>query len=161
MSKGAKPIPTRLKILTGNPGKRPIREEPVPESPLPAPPSHLNGHALEEWNRISESMHSLGLLYQVDMAAFAAYCTSYGRWKSAEEQIKARVEKGGALAGLVDVTKSGNVIQNVLVGISNKAAADMVRYAAEFGLTPSARVRLAVDTRNKPNKFKGLIGKNG
>jgi len=139
MSKGAKPIPTRLKILTGNPGKRPIREEPVPESPLPAPPSHLNGHALEEWNR----------------------CTSYGRWKSAEEQIKARVEKGGALAGLVDVTKSGNVIQNVLVGISNKAAADMVRYAAEFGLTPSARVRLAVDTRNKPNKFKGLIGKNG
>ena len=30
-----------------------------------------------------------------------------------------------------------------LVGAANKAAADMMRYAAEFGMTPSARSRIA------------------
>jgi hypothetical protein len=42
--------------------------------------------------------------------------------------------------GLMIKTSNGNAIQNPLVGTANKAAADMVRYAAEFGMTPSARV---------------------
>jgi phage terminase small subunit len=34
-----------------------------------------------------------------------------------------------------------------------------MRYAAEFGLTPSARARLAIDPgRGKKSKFEGLIG---
>jgi P27 family predicted phage terminase small subunit len=44
--------------------------------------------------------------------------------------------------GLIIRTKAGNAIQNPLVGAANKAMADMVRYAAEFGLTPSARTRV-------------------
>jgi P27 family predicted phage terminase small subunit len=46
--------------------------------------------------------------------------------------------------GLVVKTKSGNIIQNPLVGVANKAMADVVRYAAEFGMTPSARSRIEV-----------------
>ncbi|WP_233501524.1 DUF7220 family protein [Thalassococcus profundi] len=40
---------------------------------------------------------------------------------------------------------------NVVVGwlvAANKAMADMVRYAAEFGLTPSARVRICAEGRD-------------
>jgi P27 family predicted phage terminase small subunit len=60
---------------------------------------------------------------------------------------------------MVQVTKSGNIIQHTLLGVANKAAADMVRYASEFGLTPSARARLAVDPNNgRKSKFRGLIG---
>lgn len=44
--------------------------------------------------------------------------------------------------GLIIKTKSGNLIQNPLVGAANKAMADTVRYAAEFGMTPSARTRV-------------------
>jgi phage terminase small subunit len=39
-------------------------------------------------------------------------------------------------------TKSGNVIQNPLVGTANKAMSDMARYAAELGMTPTARARV-------------------
>src|SRR5690606_29056981 len=52
--------------------------------------------------------------------------------------------KGLALRGseLVVWTGNGNLIQNPLVGISRRAAADMLRFAAEFGMTPSARSRI-------------------
>lgn len=43
---------------------------------------------------------------------------------------------------LVVWTGNGNLIQNPLVGISRRAAADMLRFAAEFGMTPSARSRI-------------------
>jgi P27 family predicted phage terminase small subunit len=163
--KGRKPTPTNIKILTGNPGKRRLPSgEPVPESNLPSPPSHLDAYAREEWERLATAMHDLGILYDVDRAVFAAYCSSYSRWRTAEEAMQRRVEKAGdPLAALIIKTKSENVIQNPLVGIANKAAADMVRYAAEFGLTPSARARLAIDPNKKASKFDGLIGgkKNG
>lgn len=39
-------------------------------------------------------------------------------------------------------TFNGNAIQNSLVRTANKAMADLVRYAAEFGMTLSARSRI-------------------
>jgi len=39
-------------------------------------------------------------------------------------------------------TSNGNAIQNPLVGIANKAMADMVHFAIEFGMTPAARSRV-------------------
>jgi len=49
-----------------------------------------------------------------------------------------------------------------LIGIANKAAGDMVRFATEFGMTPSARARLGVDPGKKvKSKFDGLVGMQG
>jgi phage terminase small subunit len=39
-------------------------------------------------------------------------------------------------------TAAGNVIQNPLFGAANRARSDAVRFAAELGLTPIARMRL-------------------
>lgn len=131
-------------------------------SGLPAPPPHLTGYALEEWHRLATGLNQLGLLNDADRMTYAAYCSAYSRWRHAEEQLQVLAGKGGPLAGLIDMTSNGNRIQNVLVGISNRAAADMVKYAAEFGLTPSARARLAVDSdRGGTGKFSGLLGRNG
>jgi phage terminase small subunit len=47
---------------------------------------------------------------------------------------------------------------NPLVKIARGAAADMLRFAAEFGLTPVARSRLSVAGRlSGPGKFDGLL----
>ncbi len=41
--RGRKPKPTRLKIIDGNPGKRPIRgDEPQPPKGQPSCPAHLS-----------------------------------------------------------------------------------------------------------------------
>lgn len=157
---GRKLKPTHLKVIEGNPGKRPIPEEPKPDiGELPAPPEFLTAEAKEEWERISVQLHRLGLLTVVDVASLGAYCQAYGRWVLAERAIAKMAANDVLTGGLMIKTTNGNAIQNPLVGTSNKAASDMVRYAAEFGLTPAARARLAIGSIEKPkSKFDGLIG---
>ena len=47
--------------------------------------------------------------------------------------------------GLMIKTSNGNAIQSSLVGTAHKAAAEMMRYAAEFGMTLSARSRISAE----------------
>ena len=49
-----KPKPTKLKILEGNPGRRPLNEsEPLPQSIAPECPDWLLDEAKKEWNRLA------------------------------------------------------------------------------------------------------------
>ena len=86
---------------------------------------------------------ALQLISNLDRGALGAYCQAYGRWSAAETALARMAARDTVTEGLIVKTKSGNLIQNPLVGAANKAMADMVRYATEFGLTPSARSRVA------------------
>ena len=86
---GAKPKPTALKLLEGNPGKRPTnKNEPRPKVFVPKPPAHLTDAALLEWKRVSEQLAMLGILTTLDRAVLAGYCQAYGRWSEAEQKLK-------------------------------------------------------------------------
>ena len=85
---GRKPKPTALKKLEGNPGKRKMNtKEPVPGKGMPDCPKWLLPEAKEEWKRLCQKLSDMGVLTEVDMAAFAAYCQSYARWKEAQQHI--------------------------------------------------------------------------
>jgi P27 family predicted phage terminase small subunit len=153
-----RPKPTHLKIIEGNPGKRRLNpKEPHPEPTLPTPPSILVGDALDEWNRVSVELYRLGCLTGLDRAALAAYCQAYGRWVAAERALE-EIARQNPLASLMIKTSNGNAIQNPLVGIANRAAADMVRYATEFGMSPAARSKIEAGPTPAASKFEGLIG---
>ena len=150
---GPKPKPSKLKLVRGNPGKRPLNEaepKPEPNANVPAAPRHLSKDALKEWQRVCSDLVALGILTNLDRAALAAYCQSYGRWVQAERAL-AKIE--GKADSLTVETQSGNTIQSPLVGIANKAMADMVRYSAEFGMTPSARTRVHAEPVQEDNPF--------
>jgi P27 family predicted phage terminase small subunit len=84
---------------------------------------------------------------------------AYGRYVAAELAISEAAAADLLTKGLMIKTSNGNAIQNPLVATANKAACDMVRYASEFGLTPSARARLALTPQApKRSRFDGLIG---
>lgn len=139
-TRGRKPKPTGLKVITGNPGKRALNKaEPKPTIPLGDPPAHLSKDAIEEWDRVTGELVASKIATGLDVQALAAYCQAYGRWAEAERTLAKMKNEAG---GLIIKTTSGNLIQNPLVGVANKAMADMVRYAAEFGMTPSARSRV-------------------
>jgi P27 family predicted phage terminase small subunit len=143
MIEGRKPKPTHLKLVTGNPGGRKLNaREPRPARSLPNAPAALNDAAKVEWRRVSRQLHVLGMLTGLDRAALAAYCQAYGRWITAERALGEMAKRDQVTAGLLIKTTNGNAIQNPLVGTANKAMSDMVRYAAEFGMTPSARSRI-------------------
>jgi len=151
--RGRKPTPTHLKLVKGNPGKRPTNpSEAAPARNLPNPPTELCDDAKVEWGRVSEELYRLGLLTGIDRAALACYCQAYGRWVQAERAIAEMAKKDPLTGGLLIKTTNGNAIQNPLVGVANKAMADMVRYAVEFGMTPSARSRIETDKASIPEK---------
>jgi len=89
VTRGRRPTPTRLKYLTGNPGKRPLNPyEPRPEPSVPECPPELGPAAKREWERLVGDLARLNLLTNLDRAALAAYCGAYSLWADATEQIQ-------------------------------------------------------------------------
>ncbi len=149
--RGRKPAPTHLKLVKGTRKSRINAKEPQPAPALPSVPEHLSAEAKVEWQRVAQELYDLGILTHVDRGVLAAYCQAYGRWQRAEQAI-AEMQKREQTPGGVFVisTVSGNLIQNPMIGVANKAMGDMVRYAAELGMTPSARSRIEAERREAP-----------
>jgi len=133
--RGRRPLPTAIKELTGNPGKRPLNlDEPQPPKIIPKCPKHLDENARKEWRRISLELHRLNLLTIVDRAALAAYCQAWGRWVEAE----ANIQRFGA----VIKTPKGLPLVNPYLRIAERAIDQMRKFLVEFGMTPSSRSRI-------------------
>jgi P27 family predicted phage terminase small subunit len=135
--KGRKPTPTTLRILRGNPGKRPLpRDEPKLKPELPEPPEILQSVALAEWHRMAPLLHGAGLLTAIDGSALAAYCQSYATWVEAHEKIRER--------GTVVVSSKGQPMLSPYLKVANIAMQQWTRMLVEFGMTPSSRSRVKV-----------------
>ena len=140
-TRGRKPKPTALKVLEGNPGKRPLnKNEPQPERKAPRCPSWLEPEAKKEWKRMAKTLEAIGGLTQVDKAAFAGYCQAYARWREAEEFLSKH--------GTIFKTPSGYIQQVPQVAIARNYLQIMKDFCSEFGLTPAARTRIRVDTES-------------
>lgn len=143
---GRRPTPTHLKILAGNPGKRPLpKEEPKPEIVAPDPPEWLEGEALREWDRIVPELLKLKLISELDRTGVVAYCVAYDRYVSANMDIRT--------LGSIIITTNGNIIQNPAVGIANTSVDIMRKFLIEFGMTPASRTK--VSTPGKPKAKDG------
>ena len=135
---GRKPKPTAIKKLEGNPGKRRLNEqEPIPDKKAPKCPMWLEPEAKKEWRRTAKRLEVLGILTEVDMAAFAGYCQAFARWKEAEEFISKH--------GTIVKTPSGYWQQVPQVPIAQTYLKIMHKFCEQFGLTPSARSRIIAD----------------
>lgn len=140
--RGRRPIPTAMKELAGNPGKRRLNEnEPKPPAAAPPCPSHLGNEARKEWRRILKELGPLGMVSKLDRAALAAYCQAWGRWVEAEEQLRKH--------GPVVKSPSGYPMMNPYLSIANTAMEQIRKYMTEFGMTPSSRSRIET-TPQKP-----------
>ena len=135
--RGPAPRPTALKVIEGNPGKRPLNtREPKPRPVAPKPPPWLDRDAKREWRRVAPELERLGLLSHVDMAALAAYCQAFSRWAAAERII--------AQEGLTCRGAMGGMVQRPEVLIARQSMQLIKQFAGEFGLTPAGRTRLTL-----------------
>ena len=147
---GKKPKPTKLKLLHGERNKDRInKKEPKPKPIAPKMPKWLDEYAKEEWKRIVPELKSLGLLTQIDLAALAGYCDAFGRMREMIEAINEH--------GIIYTAESGHTQQNAYASILKNAKSEVLRYAAEFGMTPSSRTRISVDTDNDKDDFEDLL----
>lgn len=141
MTRGPAPKPTSLKLIEGNPGRRPLATaEARPQIVAPDCPDHLSEDARAEWQRITPLLLKHFLVTELDSASLALYCQSFGRWKEAERAIAAQRAKGGD--GMLVKAPSGYPIQNPYLAIANRAMEDCHKYLQQFGLSPSSRTRI-------------------
>lgn len=137
--RGRKPKPTAMKVLEGNPGKRPLNEhEPTPPKGTLRCPTWLEAEAKKEWRRLAPSLEAMGVLTSVDITAFSGYCQAYARWKEAEEFISQH--------GSIFQTPSGYVQQVPQVSIAQQNLKIMQSFCSEFGLTPATRSRIIANS---------------
>jgi P27 family predicted phage terminase small subunit len=147
--------PTALRLIEGNRSKRPLpKNEPHPRSGIPQPPKHLDAYAMAEWNRIAPELEAIGLLSTIDGSALAAYCQCISRWMQAEEALARMKARDKLTSGLMIKTSNGNVIQNPLLGVANRAMLMAIRFSCEFGMSPAARARLSA-MPHEPGKENG------
>lgn len=154
--RGPAPKPAAVHLLNGNPGRRPQAAPgsvPAPAVAIPAAPVWLLDDARAEWERIAPELEKLGLISELDVAHLAAYCQAYALMKRTAEELKLLQAEGLAESipnrtrGLVDSTPSGYKQMSALLTVYNRAADQMARHAAEFGLSPSARMRVKGDAQ--------------
>ena len=145
MTRGTRPTPTALKLLKGNPGKRPLnRHEPAPAPRRSlVPPRFLQGVARLEWRRLAPKLARLGLLSEIDDAALAQYCELWARWREAETALREH--------GMVITGNKGTPVLSPYVAIANRALSQMRALLVEFGMTPSARTRVKTDPGPQPS----------
>jgi len=148
---GPKPKPTALKVLQGNPGKRALpKGEPKPDAErLPSAPRWLSDEARREWKRIAPRLHRLGLLTELDGLALAMLCETLAQYVAAKEIVERE--------GLLAVSDKGNSYQNPATGLMTQARGELLKWAREFGMTPSARSRIVVDTESAEPSLADLL----
>lgn len=151
---GRKPVPTNLKLIRGNPGKRPLSmDEFRPHAQIPSCPRHLKGEARKEWRRITEELARYSMISNVDRGALAMVCTLWGRYVAAEEMIEETAKTAPDSFGLFVKSPNNFPIQSPWLTVSNRSIEQYKSFCAEFGLTPAARVRAAPMTSQLPLSF--------
>ena len=135
--------PTALKILEGNPGKRPLPKnepKPAPVVKVPAPPDWLNKEAKELWKDLAPKLERIGLLTEVDLATFATGCQAWGKHVEMERYLK----KHGETYFYTNKAGEENEVKRPQVLIGKEAFDRFYKIMGEFGLSPGSRTRIEV-----------------
>lgn len=139
--RGPSPKPTALRVIQGNPGKRPLNQnEPKPLPIAPKCPPWLDTEARREWKRVAPELERLGLLTVVDGAALAAYCQAYSNMVQARRVLR----KEGLTIEYTNKAGATNTIPHPMLKVEQDSARLVKTFCAEFGLTPSSRSRMSL-----------------
>jgi phage terminase small subunit len=162
MKKGGRSKPTKLKLLEGNPGKRPLpQDEPMPE-PIEPTGARLTLSEAEIliWDDLFEILEPLGLVTEADGENFANICRLISKIRQIDLVLQDPETK--MLISWTESTPSGTekpvVKLNPLMAEHRQLMKDLRLYAAEFGMTPRGRVGLSVGgTGEKKSKMEGML----
>lgn len=155
---GRRPQPTRLRILRGNPGRRPLNpHEPQPppvDDAFDTPPPEIEADQLAaaEWRRVVPLMRVCGLASQAERAALIALCQQWSRYLEAQGKVRE--------LGMIVKKTRGVPMVNPYLAVSDRALAHCQKLWGELGLTPSGRARLSALPQAEPkeaSKWAGLF----
>ncbi|WDI24330.1 phage terminase small subunit P27 family [Bacillus subtilis] len=152
-----------LQLIQGNPNKKNTEElaaraehekKMKMRSDNIKPPTWLDKVGKKEFKRVAALLAEVEIITEADISMLAAYCNAYSQYVS----ISKIIEEDGIMVHTEGKDEDGNLIK--LVGEEHpllkrqKNYFDQMKSAAnDFGLTPSARAKLAI-TRTQEEREK-------
>jgi P27 family predicted phage terminase small subunit len=151
---GRRPKSAVIKKLEGCRGHHgPLPEQIKIDPRIPEIPEFLDDYARAEWNFVAPGLCAMGILAEIDKGLLTAYCQAWSVAKRATKEMGTEFTQIGS---------TGTVVANPLVGIANKAWADVVKYGSELGMGETARARMGLQgQKHQKSKFEGLIAISG
>ncbi|MFE9737329.1 phage terminase small subunit P27 family [Streptomyces sp. NPDC006477] len=156
--RGPAPKPTALRVLHGDRKDRINTDEPRPAEGDIVPPAWLREDAVEVWETLADGLITTGVLTTWDVEAFANWCDAVARRREAAEHVAAE----GAVVEHPVFNKNGDISghrmgKNAWLMALDAADAQVQRYGARFGLTPSDRAQLHIGGQEKPGGAERLL----
>ena len=153
--RGPKPTPTsQLKLRNSQVLKTRNTGEVEPATDIPPCPQIIkkNKEAKKEWNRITPLLAKMYLLSEQDLAMISGYCQAWSEVVQTTEYLDNH--------DWIIEASTGGQYQTPMIGIRNKAWDKLNRYAGHFGLSPSARAGLTVETKQATkDKLADILGR--
>lgn len=163
-------MPSNVHRLRGNPSKKPAADllgEFQPEVELPSAPAWIWPEARKEWRRLGAELVRYGLISRLDRAALVLYVQAWAKMVWAEQRLAAAMKlaeekrlaaeaegkeyDGGD--GVMVRTANGNTTYSHHWVVGRRAAEDVNRYLAAFGLSPAQRARVATSDNRQGTLF--------
>lgn len=163
MGRKAKSI--KLQLLEGNKNRKTKKEiqerleaeeSITPRSENINPPDWLDELAKGEFNRLAELLQEVKLMTEADVVQLATYCDAYSDYVKCTLEI----QKEGLMVEYTNKAAETNKVPHPLLTKKKQLFEQMKAIANEFGLTPSARAKIAIPKKEEkePNEFEKMFG---
>jgi len=150
--RGPSKTPTHLRLIRGNPGKRPINDdEPQPARGEPDVPEWFDEAQRAEWDRVTSELRGMGLLHRADRETIAGYCEAFAEFAACCVSLKN--------SGLVSESERYGLRPHPLVKIKNDAQRRFLALADRLGLNPSARTHIRITETGARDPLSDFISK--
>ena len=140
--RGPRPAPTAIKIARGTARGKP-KPEPQPPTDGIAMPPHLGSVAAGRWAELLPMLQAVKVMTRADVEALARYCDTYEWWLATRAKLRA---EGDTYPIVNDGGQVKYIAQRPEVSIAHKLAQQLRQLEQDFGLNPSARTSLNVQT---------------
>lgn len=152
-ARGPAPKSTNMRILEGNPSRRPLNDdEPKPEGKVTRP-RYLTAAAKREWDRLAPVLEGCGILTAADVTLFAAFCDAVAHHQAVSKELDAEI---GKRTDAGEPAYSDRAIKALITSQRNYAEL-MAKLGTKFGVSPSDRAGLKVSKPKEKSKWADKI----
>ena len=143
-----KPAATHKRNGTYRPGKH---GGPALKVQLPDAPPDLSPVAAAQWAVIGRELAEAGLISGIDRTAFRMLCESIAVYLDAMDELRNR----GLVVSCGD---KGYLMPNPAVSVRNAAWTQIVAACKQFGMTPSSRTGLHLESKQDDDDVANILG---
>lgn len=153
---GPPKTPSHLRLVRGNPSKRPInKKEPKLPAGVPPVPKHFTKQGKYWFKRIGEELDAMGVMSSMDAKALELLIEAYTEYRQHCDTLDE--------SGYTYTTESegGTLIKAHPAAAMKADAWKRIRaMLGEFGMTPAARSKVTINTPAEEDPFEAFLKKS-